>query len=130
MSASVRYLDTAGDVREGVVWSPGPLLASLWVLPRSGAPSSEAVVVRVPRKPGEDYREEAWDFEAHVVAKRGVKTWYGGEKVLPGINYERAIRAEMAEMSRAPRMSPKWWRAATEPTEVTDPQLPLEMSAA
>jgi hypothetical protein len=43
---SVRHVAT--KAMTGVVWSPGPLPETVWVLPYSGAPSDEAVAVRAP----------------------------------------------------------------------------------
>lgn len=46
----MNYTDTAGNPATGVVWSPGPLPGTVWVLPYSGASASEARVVHVRRK--------------------------------------------------------------------------------
>lgn len=46
--STISYLDLDGNQAEGIVWCPGPRPSSVWVLPREGAPSHEAVVVKLP----------------------------------------------------------------------------------
>lgn len=44
------YTTHAGQPTTGVVWSPGPMPGTVWVLPRTGATSAEAVVVHVAKR--------------------------------------------------------------------------------
>lgn len=46
----MNYTDTDGNPATGIVWSPGPLPGTVWVLPEAGASSSRAVVVHVRRR--------------------------------------------------------------------------------
>lgn len=122
MSATIEYRTNDGDVATGVVWSPGPLPGSLWMLPRSGASSAEAFVVKVPRKDGEEYAVVAYDFESYREQRHGRVT-YGTTLWL------RQCQATQIAMSCAPRLNVKAWRAATsgayQPVAVDASQLAL-----
>jgi hypothetical protein len=89
----------------GVVWSPGPLPGSLWVLPRSGAPSSEAVIVKY------DADEDRWfragfDLEKFVIDRHG--SWLKPDNsAWPG--YEQMARHALRN---APELPSKLWRKA------------------
>jgi hypothetical protein len=56
----MNYTDTAGNPATGVVWSPGPLPGTVWVLPHSGASASEARVVHVRKREEVDNAERIW----------------------------------------------------------------------
>jgi hypothetical protein len=43
----MEYVDEHGQPAYGVVWSPGPMPGTVWVLPESGASKSSALVVKV-----------------------------------------------------------------------------------
>lgn len=120
MSDRLEYNALDGSAARGVVWSPGPLPQTFWVLPESGA--SSAVVVRAPARPGKPYCEVAWDFYEHVVDRHGSAVKQRGQVVKsPGLlatdpSYrESCVQATRLAMAHAPRMSAKLWKAAAAP---------------
>lgn len=106
----MNYTDTAGNPATGVVWSPGPLPGTVWVLPRSGASASEARVVSV-RKGSE--------INAETVARRRA-VW----------NFDHSAHESDSER----RLPPKDWHAALgyDPCDVVraaESALPLDLTA-
>jgi hypothetical protein len=56
----VRYVDLAGKQAVGIFWCPGPGPRTLWVLPRAGARSIDAVVVALPSSLNPRYRQRRY----------------------------------------------------------------------
>lgn len=99
-----RYTTLDGMTAYGVVWSPGPLRNTVWVLAESGA--STAVVVRVPVKPGETYRQIEWDLNEYVTKRHGSYATCTPALAAMSLQLTRIY------MAGAPKMAPKTWRAA------------------
>lgn len=101
---SLSYVDLDGNEAEGVVWSPGPLRHTLWVQLAAGG--AEAVVVRVPVKPDEVYRQVEWSLDEYVQKRQG--SWLKPEHAA----WERALQLTRLDLARAPQLPRKHWRAA------------------
>lgn len=106
--ALLSYTALDGSPARGVVWSPGPLRHTVWVLAESG--SAEARVVRVPVKAGETYREVGWDFDAFVTSRHG-------SYALNPMYRPACVQTARVVMSHAPQLPPKLWRAALDAGE-------------
>lgn len=108
--AVLRYTDLDGSAAYGVVWSPGPLPNTIWVLDEPG--SSRAVPVRVPVKPGEVYRRVEWDLQEFVLKRHGQWLVRSSPEVWEG--YLQVTRVSLAH---APKLPAKLWHAALASSE-------------
>lgn len=89
----MHYTDTNGNPATGVVWSPGPVAGSVWILPHSGASADAARVVSVWWKrelPTEHVsaRRAAWNFddsarETDAGKRLSPKDWYAALGFVP-----------------------------------------------
>ena len=80
------YTDTDGNPATGVVWSPGPLPGTVWVLSHSGASASEACCVDISKRTqvtDEDVarRRGHWNFdhyarEGNADRRLSTKDWH------------------------------------------------------
>jgi hypothetical protein len=114
------YTDTAGNAATGVVWSPGPLPGTVWVLPYSGAPQRTARVVSVQWRRQVDPDK----LNRHMSTYEDNANRYGRD--------ER--QGAWLDMFRnAPRMAPKLWHSALgyDPRDVVrnGGTLPLPLAA-
>lgn len=104
----MNYTDTDGNPASGVVWSPGPVAGSVWVLPYSGAPTTEARVVSVWWKrelPNEHVsaRRMAWNFddrarESDTSKRLAPKDWHAA------LGFNPAERVQCFEGNDAPTL--------------------------
>lgn len=109
---TITYVDHDGNEQTGVVWSPGPVASSLWVLPYSGAASSEAIVVKLPTGARPHNHAVAWSLDSEIERRHGA---YYARNYLsrdPAALAD-ALLSVYSDMSHAPELAPKHWRAAT-----------------
>lgn len=55
---NITYRNHDGDLVEGVVWCPGPVARSVWVLPTAGAHNTECVAVKLAKRSGGQFTDE------------------------------------------------------------------------
>lgn len=104
----MNYTDSNGNPATGVVWSPGPLPGTVWVLPEPGASSDRAVVVRVAKRQEVTADKVTairarWDFdlyatEADVAKRLAPKDWHAALGFVP------AERVQTFEANDAPTL--------------------------
>jgi hypothetical protein len=98
----MKYIATDGTVDHGVVWSPGPIQGTVWVLPYSGAPQRTARVVRVVTREQVSGRELNREMERVELIKDDLGRFRP--------EYRRG--AYLKIFSRSARMSNKIWQDA------------------
>jgi hypothetical protein len=106
MSSLLSYTALDGSAAQGVVWSPGPLPKTVWVLPESGSPASDAVVVRLDGGPVGLHKQVTWDFQKEVLRRHG--------SIANNPSYHEITRqTTLIALSNAPALPTKLWKAAT-----------------
>jgi hypothetical protein len=98
----MKYTATDGVLDYGIVWSPGPLAGTVWVLPYSGAPQRTARVVHVER------REQVPGHELNRAMERVERATDDLGRARP--EYRRA--AYLKIFSHSARMSKRIWQDA------------------
>lgn len=88
------YTTHAGQPTTGVVWSPGPMPGTVWVLPHTGASSTEAVVVHVAK------RAQVAPSKVASVTETGY------------VDQEHRRADYRSRFKHAPRLTAKAWREA------------------
>jgi len=109
----MNYTDARGNLATGVVWSPGPLPGTVWVLPEAGASADMARVVKLDRK--SKTWEELSTREVDRLKTRATSTMKtsGGYAVTVDSTRELEVRAAHRQAFNDGRgMSPKDWHAA------------------
>lgn len=100
----MEYVSESGNTVTGVVWSPGPMAGTVWVLPESGAAASTAVVVHVAKRV---------QLPEHVVREHtimGPRDYKGRLKANPS---PEEVRDDYRQrFKHAPKMSRKVWTDA------------------
>ena len=123
---------SANDVSTGIVWSPGPNAATVWVLPYYGASQSEAVSVHAPTpsKPFWHAESAPWGYSGPEWARQAV-TLDGTLRFISAPRDGRYIdpaQQYRQDMAHAPALPRKTWQAALGVDNVA--QLALEDVAA
>jgi hypothetical protein len=98
----MKYTATDGVLEYGVVWSPGPLAGTVWVLPYSGAPQRTARVVHVEK------REQVPPGELN----RAMSRVENASDDLGRWNEHYRRSAYLKTFSRSARMSKRIWQDA------------------
>lgn len=120
----IEYWGLNHELTKGVVWAPGPLPSTVWVLPESGARSADAIVVHLPRDQAKNKRpipeRELEPYEVPYVAATPV----GWTQVPTGHRwtYQHVISQHLAQLDRieaqhAQQLPAKDWRALTLDTQ-------------
>jgi hypothetical protein len=115
----IKYWGLDHELAAGVVWAPGPLPSTVWVLPESGARSIDAVVVHLPKDPAQFKRpvpaRELGLYEVPYVASTPV----GWQQVTQARwQYTEVPGQSLAQIDRmiaqhAPELPGPAWRALT-----------------
>lgn len=126
------------EYAEGIVWSPGPAAQTVWVLPYTGAPQSEAVCVHAPtpKRPFWHRESAPWgttrslshrtfQFEARPITMAETLAHITAPRYSAGALGAQQYRQDMAHAPALPR---KTWLAALGVDNVA--QLELEDVAA
>jgi hypothetical protein len=92
------YTDTAGNPATGVVWSPGPLPGTVWVLPESGASTAVVVHVRTRKATTRGWGYDYGPRESDTSKRLAPKDWHAALGFVP------AERVQCFEANDAPTL--------------------------